>query len=270
VPLSIAGGGLTAVARSRGGRIVSLTGPGGREWLAQSNGKVEGPRFVDADLGGWDECAPSIDACDVDGRSVPDHGDLWATTWTIDKASPAALTMSARGDSLGYRIERKISATASGLLFEYRAEAEQAPTPFLWAAHPQFASPPGSFVRLPASVDSVVDVLDGDTALPWTSALATVDTLPVGGCRKVYVDPAVAVGEATLVRADGSELTMTWTGCPYLGLWFDNRAYAAEPVVAIEPSTGFRDSLAFAIGASRASMLLPGRPLRWSLELRAT
>jgi hypothetical protein len=270
----VCGGGVTAVIEpERGGRIVSLTGPDGREWLVQPANPSRPPDRGDADFAasdsaGWDECAPSIDACTVAGRSVPDHGDLWTAGWTVMGASDTSLDLEVDGRSLGYRLRRRITATRNGLRFDYAARTCGESVPFIWAAHPQFLSPRGSSIVLATPVGDVVDVLDPDQpSVPWSSALATVDTLPAGGCRKLYVDPATTIGAATLQHADGSALTMSWQQCRYLGLWFDNCAYSHEPVVAIEPSLGFRDSLAWAVEHGVAPALPPGETVRWSLEV---
>jgi hypothetical protein len=274
---TVAGGGLTAtIDPVRGGRILSLRGPDGREWLSQPADRSRRPErgdavFTASDPAGWDECAPSIDACEVGGSRIPDHGDLWTAEWTIVLAAPDSLELSVIGRSLGYRLVRRITATERGLRLDYVASAISTATPFLWAAHPQFVSPPGSVLELPASVSEVVDVLDPDQpVLSWSAGLATVDSLPDGGCRKLYVAPDSRAGSATLRHPDGADLTMSWQNCAYLGLWFDNRAYSREPVVAIEPSLGFRDSLSWAVEHGDAPVLAPGHDLRWSLEVGIT
>ncbi|MDQ1551055.1 MAG: hypothetical protein QOD50_477, partial [Actinomycetota bacterium] len=192
---------------------------------------------------------------------------LWMAEWAVVSSAPDSLELSVTGRSLGYRLVRRITASDTGVRFEYSVSAEVA-TPFLWAAHPQFVSPPGSVIELPDLVTDVVDVIDQrQPVLAWSAELATVDSLPAGGCRKVYVDPAVHADRATLRHPDGASLTLTWRNCPYLGLWFDNEAYSREPVVAIEPSLGYRDSLSWAVEHGDAPILAPGRELRWSLEV---
>lgn len=261
---------LTAVMNPRrGAKITSLVDAAGVEWLAQNTSPAAAPgtAFIDAEMCGWDECAPTIVACRVGDRDLPDHGDLWDAEFDIIDGSHLSIVAS----SLPYRFERRISATSSGLRLDYSAETVADPMPFLWAAHPQFAALPGTRVELPSGVDTVVDVLDATTPeLPWAADLGAIDTLNAGECRKVYVSAETPVGAASLVRQDGSRLNMRWSdACPYLGIWLDRGAYSTVPVIALEPTTAYYDSLALAVRLGRAPILRPGQPLMWWVELEA-
>ncbi|WP_375388871.1 hypothetical protein [uncultured Amnibacterium sp.] len=268
--LVVRGEGLTAtVDPVRGAKIVSLVDAAGVEWLAQADRTsihAPGTAFVAAEMAGWDECAPSIVACTVDDAAIPDHGELWDVPFDT-----RGDTTIATGTSLGFRFARTIAPAPSGLVLSYRAETTGESIPFLWAAHPQFAAPPGTRVELLPQARSIVDVQHHELPIrTWSSALGRIDSVPPGGTRKWYVDPAQTVRGARLVRGDGPVLTMEWSDhCPYLGVWFDHSAYSREPVIAIEPSTGYFDSLATAVRSGRVATLRPGRPLTWWVRLRA-
>lgn len=272
--MRVVGPSLTAeVDLARGAKITSLRDASNVEWLAQSSGVSRvGPEasFIEAEMAGWDECAPSIVACTVGESTVPDHGDLWNTQFTLGHASGSAWAV---GASLGYRFERVISATERGLRLDYTAEAISTPQPFLWAAHPQFVAAPGTLVELgDASVTiTMVDVLDA--SLPeslWPPDVPVMAGVEDGGCRKYYVRPDRWVDSVTLRRPTGERLTLRWSPeCRFLGVWIDNGLYSREPVIAIEPSTGFFDSLATAVSNDTAVTLVPGEPLRWWIELEA-
>lgn len=248
------------VDATRGAKILSMRDSTGREWLAQAAPTARrGDDFLTAEMAGWDECAPSIVACEWGDRAIPDHGDLWNAVF--DRRGD---TVSARGSTLNYYFERTIQPIDGGLRLSYRAEALERDIPFLWAAHPQFAAPRGTRVRV-----VVTDVVDVQAAtLPVVPFDGSIDTVEEGGCRKVYLQPDEQVTEAELVRPDGGRLRMRWSdNLPYLGIWFDKR-YSREPVIAIEPSTGYFDSLANAVERERVAMLRRGEPLHWWLELR--
>ncbi|HEY4269703.1 MAG TPA: hypothetical protein VGM94_16095 [Galbitalea sp.] len=258
-----------AVDAARGGRLTSLIGADGREWLAQSSARENTtPLHFTDDLAGWDECAPTIDECVVDGRPLPDHGDLWAVTWSVVEHSGERLVMAARGASLGYELTRTIELRGAGMTIDYSATSEGDALPFLWAAHPQFLATATTRVQLEPGIDRVVDVLgDRDVALEWSADLATAGTLEPGGFRKLYVDPGLRPTSASLVHDDGASLTLAFEGCDYLGLWFDRAAYSTETVIALEPSTAYRDSLAWAIDNGTAARIPSRGALRWRLDL---
>src|ERR1035438_5385336 len=77
-----------------GARIVSLKNlRTGREWLwfprsgLKLFGNHWGEDFSRSPLAGIDECFPTIAPCVWDGRSLPDHGELWNTAWHVDDAA---------------------------------------------------------------------------------------------------------------------------------------------------------------------------------------
>ncbi|SDR93123.1 aldose epimerase family protein [Microterricola viridarii] len=257
----------------RGGKILSLHGAG-RQWLAPGDDarSAESDSFTAAEMGGWDECAPTIDACAVGGLLAPDHGDVWAREWAVERVDASSALLSVRSEACGFWLRREIvlgRAQGAPVQIRYTAESLGRRVPFLWAAHPQFLAEAGSRVILPPEVGAVVDVLDPTHPVgPWSPALAGLDSLEPGGCRKLYVEPGTPVQTAALRHADGSELRLDWDErAPYLGLWFDNRAYSREPVIALEPSTGYFDALDRAVGHGSALWLEPGRPVAWELAL---
>jgi hypothetical protein len=254
------------ISPNRGGKIVSLR-HAGLEWLAQPALPLPPPArpgdaFVQAEMCGWDECAPSIVACETDGGSVPDHGDLWTERWAVDGE-----WLTATGWSLGYEIARRVVPGGPSVLIEYRARTTgPREIPFLWAAHPQLLAPPGSVLEVVTDATRALDVMASPAApVPLDPAACSIDTVAPGGCRKLYLEPAASVSAVRLHRPTGDSLTMTWDqgAAPYVGLWFDRGAYSRGDVVAIEPSTGFYDSVASAAGNRLVATLRPGAELTW-------
>lgn len=257
-----------SVEPTRGAKITSLRDADGTEWLTQSDGRgipAPGTSFVDAEMAGWDECAPTVTECVIDGAAVPDHGDAWDQEWTAN-----ADTLRHTGTSLPYALERTITPTpGGGLRLSYRATTEAGDVPFLWVGHPQFAAPPGTRIEFARPPRRVVDVLaEGHPVHEWTDGLGGIDRIRAGTCSKLYLHPDERVPGADLVRPDGNRLRLTWSpNIPYLGLWFDAAAVAPSPVIAIEPALGYFDSLAVAADNGTAPILTPGVALEWWLEL---
>jgi galactose mutarotase-like enzyme len=261
------------IVPSRGGKLASLEFSGS-EWLLQPAPvpppPAAGSPFVDAGLWGWDEMLPTIDPCTiaVDGaqRSLPDHGEVWTEAWTVDGDALAC-----SGRALPYRVERTAAVSGpSAFSLSYRLTTSSAdPVPVLWAAHPQFRARPGCQAVLPEEVTSVLDVHapDGPVGRAWSPE--ALWELAEGGSAKLYVPPEVRVGWAGLIQADRRWLRLRWDAdvVPYLGIWLDRSSLAREPVIALEPATGFYDSLARAVDAGRTAWVSADAPLTWRLDV---
>jgi galactose mutarotase-like enzyme len=268
----------------RGAKIASLRHRAlRREWLEQPAGDLDHPpaygsAFADADMFGWDEMLPTIDASsypDGEHRGVPlpDHGEVWALPWETRPAGET-LVCSTGGRALPYRVTRTMRVQDARLQLEYELSATgTAPLWLLWAAHPQFAADTRSTrIVLPADVRQLLNVWPSlePERVEWPSPeLESTPGLPGGAGRKFYALPDAKIGSAGLIDADGSWLRLTWDPAlvPYLGIWVDNGAYARHPVIALEPATGFYDDLARAVSNHRVPQVHPQRPLRWSLEV---
>jgi hypothetical protein len=74
---------------------------------------------------------------------------------------------------------------------------------------------------------------------------------------------------ARFVPARGTRLRLSWDPflVPYLGLWFDHCAFSREPVVAVEPATGWRDRLDLAAADGTVSWATPEAPLEWWIDV---
>jgi hypothetical protein len=88
--------------------------------------------------------------------------------------------------------------------------------------------------------------------------------------RKFFVPPEVSIGWTGLVRQNqGDWLLLEWDPdeIPYLGLWIDEGRISHETVVAVEPMTGYYDSLAIAWEKQRVAMIEPGEIKSWGLSV---
>ena len=251
-----------------------------REWLAGPAGDLRipnyGDTFVEADMSGWDEMLPTIDACVLpSGAALPDHGEVWTLPWRVDRVSAEELVCEITGRVLPYALRRHLSVTSAGgsatlrMDYELRVTGSE-PVPLLWAAHPQFVVSPKTRLILPPHVDGVWQVWPTATRLVWPGGGQTVlDGVADGEARKLYLPTRLRAGWCALEEPDGASLRLSWDPevVPYLGIWIDNGLNSRQPVVAIEPTTGYYDSLERADRDGRVSVVAPGRPLRFTLTV---
>ncbi|MHC9045250.1 hypothetical protein ACYX8G_11735 [Microbacterium saperdae] len=266
-----AGGTSVIVVPTRGAKIVSLCDRTGREWLAQGDGRPV-PRdpataFEDAEMCGWDECVPTIDRSRTSrGLIAPDHGDAWNRAWR--ESRPGAL--STRLPSVDAGFERGILLDADGrLTLSYRVEAGRAGADILWAAHPLFLREEGDRI----SIDAAKPLWDvsAPTAAPAAGAPdeRVNARMPEGASAKYYTDPGERPQWARIDRRDGASLRLAWAGDAVrtLGVWLDRSGIGTEDVVALEPSTGWYDSLEVASASGRVLRLEPHAVAEWSLGI---
>lgn len=268
------------------------------EWLLGPADRPFGPvaygaSFVDQDMSGWDEMYPTIEACPYPadgpfaGAALPDHGEVWTLPWEIVEASREKLVLAVEGRALPYRLTRTMTLPdARTLQLDYQVKnTGEAPLAGLWTAHPQFAVTPATEIRLPDAIDELLAVqpmagwVTPGMTLPWpvTEApdgqavqLDRVRSAAAKQSRKFYVLPDKRASWAMLVETEGDHwLRLDWDPqqVPYLGIWVDEGHYNPAPTVALEPSTGFYDSLARAWADRQTPVVAPGESATWSLRV---
>jgi hypothetical protein len=287
--------GQTAILRmvpELGGRIISLTSiKTGREWCWHQPrpdwlwANDAGDPFDASPQAGIDECVPSVAACQVKGRRIPDHGEVWYQDWSLDPEALAArelravmpLTVSP------FVFSRTIRVGEDGtFVFDYSLHnTGTEPEPYLWCIHPLLNLEPGDRLELPTEVRRLR--LNGGLGAPMAQGdywdypepmpgihldRCEVPGMP-GGCLKGFAGP-LETGRAAVVNDHtGDRFQFSWDArsLPFLGLWI-NRGHAGFHHVALEPATGAPDSLADALdGWKQGSFLPPRETVRWSLTM---
>jgi galactose mutarotase-like enzyme len=288
------------VLPSLGGKIASIQlMPGGEELLQQPL-QPYAPRtpymsFDSSDASGWDECLPSVAACEVQTASgtasIPDHGDFWQTPWSISSQNGNELRMTADGFSLPLRFSRILRLSDTRLHVAYTLKNLSSNTvEYVWSAHPLFAVEKGDRIILPDSVREVTVEGSAQNRLgkrgtkqswpnatlmnqePWDLALAGEITDGIGD--KLYTaapqEGWCAIERKRLKRR--IEIRFAPQELPCLGLWicyggWPDNGVNRQQCVALEPCTADGDSLAMAAAQGRARRLAPNAEIHWSLEL---
>lgn len=268
-----------------GAKIVSLTyKPTGKEWLADAGSRelrrpAYGSSFGEADMSGWDECFPTIDACvaDYGGEiSLPDHGEVWPLPWDC-RIEGAAVTCSVAGVAMPYRLTRALSFAAGDTMrMEYGVRNLGAEAlPFLWVPHPQFAVKEPTRIVLPPSVQELLCVFGGRSDREGErrplAELSLVGPESTGDGRKYYVPGRMAEGWCGLAcerSGDWLRMDVDPARVPYFGVWIDEGMGGGRNAIALEPSIGYYDALGRAAANGSAGVVPPGGTVEWTLEVR--
>ncbi len=269
-----------AMSPEHGAKITSLRDTiAHREWFEQPRGDLAdldpGLSFDEGDLCGWDEMMPTIDACRYPGTTIElaDHGDLWRTPWTVDEVSARSVTTSVFGTSLPFSLSRTIEVSSQRVDLHYSLQTREAGAlHLLYAAHPLFRYLPGTRVVLDAVPHRLVGLRDDDTSpLLWpVGGLDLVDAVPAGTSRKLFLDPSARLSTVRMIDARGTSLTMSWRldELAYLGVWLDHGHLSQHPVLSIEPTNGFGDSLQRCVDRSSIAPI-PGHTSRtWTISVQ--
>lgn len=277
-----------AVAPELGGHLVSLRrAGGGREWL---DGWSDHPArrrlwlpqdpadFASGCGAGLDECLPTVLPCTVDGRLLPDHGELWNKPAEIQPA------IDGHGfkcvwvlECLPVRFTRQVVLDGHRVHFDYElANLVDSRTPFQWAWHPLFSLHDGDRLDLAEPTDRCTEP-DG-TGHPWPElrpgwdlSRATLDP-GVPSCAKVFLGPMHRPSMSISNARDGQKLVIEWTGrwIPYAGVWITRGAWRNLHHWAIEPTNVPVDRLSDALADPRFDALTrlgPRESRRWRVTL---
>ncbi len=260
------------LAPELGARVVSLRDRvTGREWLDGWAPEASRRLWKPTDPGdyatgpgaGLDECLPTVLPCEVMGRPLGDHGELWNRPVPVHLgADGTSATTSWNLRSLPLGFMRVVSVVGNRVHFDYRLEnLADVPTPFQWAWHPLFTLEAGDELRIAGEPDTCL--APGGQPLPWPEAapgcdLARADLAGAASrCAKVFVGPLVEPG-ATIRTRTGAGLALTWRAewLPYAGIWITRGGWKGLHHWAVEPTNAPVDRLSDVVDDTRLRRLV--------------
>jgi hypothetical protein len=261
-----------AVVPELGAKIISLKNlETGREWMWHPPGGMKlfrnGPDddFSKSPLVGVDECLPTIAPCSWRGRDLPDHGELWNTPWSVDRAAwkGGVLKNRARLGISPFEFERTIELQDNEIRINYQLNSRSGEEEdYLWAMHALLKLRAGDRIELPASTRGM---LNGEA---WIDALDSA--VPAGSCAKAFAGP-LREGWAGIVSADtGDRLEFEWDPAENntLGLWLTRGGWHGHHHFALEPTNSDADALSVAAGRKRCGVVAASGSAAWQIYFR--
>lgn len=258
--------------------------------------------FLDTYHGGWQEILPGGGPADYQGAELGLHGEVTHLGWdyTIIEDSPGCIAVRLTVDCIRtpFRLERTLRMERGRpTLFIAETLTNLSPTEqtLMWGHHPAFGAPflrRGGRVFIPAGKAQVHSPqfaasgrLEPGTVFPWPTAtldgrehdLSTISGPEAGFAELLYLHD-LAAGWYALLDPDrkvGFGLTWPLDVFPYVWFWL---VYGQAPgypwwdrvyVIALEPWSGFPNSLDQAISAGRGLTLKGGDRLSVSLTAGA-
>ncbi len=284
-----------------GGKISSLIRVAtGREFLRPAVSQpvkpaVYGAPFESHDANGFDECFPTIAACQYvgeyfSGLALPDHGELWSSRWQFE-IRVEELWLAATGRRLPCIFRKRIRLEDETISLHYELESvTDAPFHYLWSAHPLLKVDPGCRIVLPADVtDMLVESSrngrlgnHGDGARWPRTSLADgseTDLSILGDPSQQTADkfftPRPSHGACALYYPESTEsISFHFNSAivPYLGIWICEGGWPSPEdghyTVALEPCTSRVDSLTEAVERGECAEMRPGTKRHWDLRIQ--
>lgn len=284
-----------------GGKIAQITSrSSGRQWLARhprltwrqlTNDELSLPdaytRF--GDLGGWDECCPTVGYSTnplKSNQDVTDHGECWVKA-PITSITPQGFDCRWVGKLVPFEFKRRLQVDQAQpriqIDYDLRASIDQ-PVPIIWSNHPLFAIEPGMRLEFAAGTEMLIasdrsSLGSAGTKFLWPLA-GSIDASivrPQSGSATKLFSEVINPGSIALIASNGEQFKMSWSSQDIslpirVGLWMNYGGWAGDggaPLnnLGIEPSLGMPDRLDEAAVRGTAFVLQPSQAYKWRLMI---
>jgi galactose mutarotase-like enzyme len=255
-----------------GAKIVSLKNARtGREWMWHPPRGLKlfrnraGDDFAASPLAGLDECLPTVAPCHWRGRRLPDHGELWATDWTVEARAwdNSVLKTTAHLKISPFTFERTLELSGNEIRLSYRlTNRGLEDEPYLWAMHPLIRLQAGDELKLPVSTRALLNGAN------WVDAIDSA--VPNGNSAKAFAT-GVKDGIARIANRDqGDWLEFEWNPAQNntLGVWLTRGGWHGHDHFALEPTNAADDELSVAAARQSCGIVRADGSVEWQVSLR--
>jgi Aldose 1-epimerase len=237
--------------------------------------------YDDTWSGGWDDLFPNDEAADLQGMTLPDHGELWTGQWQatpVEEQGAVGVYLRTSTPISSFLAEKTLLLRPDSAVIEVRYRLTNQgiqSMPFLFKLHPAFAVSSSHRIDFPPMAvllePEFPGTLDGPPQFNWPQAGkngAAVDLrrVPDVSSRAVHFFYGVdfvsgwcgitnqANGVAAALRFDPKVFSSCWLFASHGG-WRDLN------VAVLEPATGYPFRIKSMIDGGRARCLGPGESL---------
>ncbi len=245
-----------------------------------------GASFEKYDTSGLNEMIPTIDKCIYRGNQLPDHGEVWSVPWNVE-IRDNIVTGEVKLKKLQLQFYKTLTFQVDNVLkVDYKVKnLENESIDFLWALHGLNVFDDETRILIPKEAKSILNVHENDilgmvgkkNLFPLAKSMAgdSIDLSLLKNYKdnrsyKYYFLEQIKNGEVGLyyenenivyvLRYDSAKI-------PYLGVWITKGGFKGEYNCAIEPSTGYFDSLELAIQNEKVTKLKPYEEFCWTIYM---
>lgn len=243
--------------------------------------------FEKSDASGFDDAYPSIDKETIRHEDsiylYPDHGEVWYSPMQVSiRGESIYLALSSR--LFDYSYEKTISLEENSLRLDYKmTNTGKKPFPAFWTMHCLAAMEDDMEIFLPEGVQNIVNTLGSmktplgekgkvleypiDGKLNFSKVVNPYDS---GSCSKFYCLGEIKEGKCGYIYPKHSlKVTIGYDSAklPYLGFWKTVGGFRGDYNCALEPSSGFYDSISEAKKNGCCPISQPGQTIEFPITL---
>ena len=233
---------------------------------------------------GMDDTFPNIDSEILHWKGktfdFPDHGEIWKSSLTAVKQKPHEVTLSMKSEAFSFEYEKTLVLEEDRLRMKYRiVNFGNHELPCLWTWHGLLHYEEDMVLTLPKEITHFRNVLadsclgDVGTVYPKQNPVYDFEKVPKAeslSMVKFYGEEAVKNGICEIFypkQQVSCKLSYDAQALPYLGVWITAGGFCGDYNLAVEPSSGFYDSVSKARENGKLPVLGAGDVMEFEVSI---
>ena len=233
---------------------------------------------------GMDEAFPNINAESITWKGrwlyYPDHGEIWNHAFRVLEQEPLSVRLVWLSKRFFYHYEKKLSLEGEKLCIQYRiANIGKEELPCIWTWHGLMRYEQDMEILMPEGISYCRNVLEGSCLgeegriYPIRNSAYDFVKMPSAETQsmvKYYGEERVNKGYCGFLYPTQKVcciLQYDAQALPYLGIWITAGKFQGDYNCALEPSSGFYDSISKARELGKLQILSSGETLEFELSI---